>query len=177
MGNTEAAHHAAVELVAWVSQVVALLPEDSVVWDPTLVRGMGYYTSSIVEISHPELGGSLGGGGRYDGMIGRFLGKNVPAMGLSLGFERLLDVVPLAPLTHPNRVALVMEGEGSGAAAMVLKMHLVGSGHTVRVVAGSRNMRAVYDRLVADGFSKVAEVHGSAGDVHRVEDLIWRELG
>lgn len=177
MGNTEAAHHAAAELVAWVSQVVALLPEDSVVWDPTLVRGMGYYTSSIVEISHPELGGSLGGGGRYDGMIGRFLGKNVPAMGLSLGFERLLDVVPLAPLTHPNRVALVMEGEGSGVAAMVLKMHLVGSGHTVRVVAGSRNMRAVYDRLVADGFSKVAEVHGSAADVHRVEDLIWRELG
>jgi hypothetical protein len=38
-------------------------------------------------------------------------------------------------------------------------------------------MRAVYDRLVADGFSKVAEVHGSAADVHRVEDLIWRELG
>jgi histidyl-tRNA synthetase len=130
-----------------------------------------------VEISHPELGGSLGGGGRYDGMIGRFLGKNVPAMGLSLGFERLLDVVPSAPLIHPNRVALVMEGDQGGAAAMVLKMHLVDSGHTVRLVSGSRNMRAVYDRLVADGFSKVADVHGSAGDVRRVEDLIWRELG
>ncbi|KAG4074742.1 hypothetical protein HA402_007018 [Bradysia odoriphaga] len=63
------------------------------VFDPFLVRGMGYYTGTIFELAHPSVGYSLGGGGRYDGMIGRFLGQQVPAVGFSLGFERLVDLV------------------------------------------------------------------------------------
>ena len=59
-------------------------------FDPFLVRGMGYYTGTIFELAHPSVDYSLGGGGRYDGMIGRFLGQLVPAVGFSLGFERLL---------------------------------------------------------------------------------------
>ncbi len=71
--------------------------DELVRFDPWLVRGMGYYTGTIFEIEHPALGYSLGGGGRYDGMIGRFLGTDVPAAGSSLGFERLVDLVDLPP--------------------------------------------------------------------------------
>jgi histidyl-tRNA synthetase len=60
-------------------------------YDPTLVRGMGYYTGTIFEIEHPESSSSIGGGGRYDGMVGKWLGKDVPAVGISLGFERIAD--------------------------------------------------------------------------------------
>ncbi len=61
-----------------------------IVFDPTLVRGMGYYTGPIFEISMDEFGGSVGGGGRYDEMIGKFTGQNTPACGFSIGFERIV---------------------------------------------------------------------------------------
>ena len=60
------------------------------VFDPTLVRGMSYYTGTIFEISMPELGAACGGGGRYDKMIGKFTGNDVPACGFSIGFERII---------------------------------------------------------------------------------------
>ncbi len=60
------------------------------VFDPTLVRGMSYYTGTIFEIAIPEFGGSCGGGGRYDGMVGKFTGNDVPACGFSIGFERII---------------------------------------------------------------------------------------
>ncbi len=59
-------------------------------FDPTLVRGMSYYTGPIFEISMDEFGGSVGGGGRYDEMIGRFTGQSTPACGFSIGFERIV---------------------------------------------------------------------------------------
>lgn len=64
-----------------------------IVFDPTLVRGMGYYTGTIFEIKTEALGSSVGGGGRYDRMIGRFTGKDVPAVGFSIGFERIMTVI------------------------------------------------------------------------------------
>jgi histidyl-tRNA synthetase len=62
-------------------------------FDPTLVRGMGYYTGPIFEISHTGYPSSIAGGGRYDDMIGRFLGRAVPACGFSIGFERLVEIL------------------------------------------------------------------------------------
>ena len=61
--------------------------------DPSLARGLSYYTGAIFEVSVPDLAGSLGGGGRYDGLVGMFLGKPVPACGFSLGLERILVVM------------------------------------------------------------------------------------
>lgn len=60
------------------------------VFDPTLVRGMSYYTGPIFEITMDDFGGSVGGGGRYDEMIGKFTGQNTPACGFSIGFERIV---------------------------------------------------------------------------------------
>ena len=62
-------------------------------FDPTLVRGMGYYTGPIFEIAHTGYPSSIAGGGRYDNMIGRFLGRLVPACGFSIGFERLVEIL------------------------------------------------------------------------------------
>jgi histidyl-tRNA synthetase len=161
------------ELVGWALDVQRVLGEDRVVFDPTLVRGMGYYTGSIVELEHPELGVSLGGGGRYDGMIGRFLGKDIPAFGFSLGFERLMEVID-PPQTHDmERVALLYSDSTPVDQLVTLKSHLVKSGLSVRLVPTSRNMKAVFERLEADGFSRVAEV---AQNVSAIEQLSWREL-
>jgi len=61
--------------------------------DPSLARGLSYYTGTIMEVAVPDLAGSLGGGGRYDSLVGMFLGKDVPACGFSLGLERIIVVM------------------------------------------------------------------------------------
>ena len=61
--------------------------------DPSLARGLSYYTGAIMEMAVPDLAGSLGGGGRYDNLIGMFLGRDVPACGFSLGLERIIVVM------------------------------------------------------------------------------------
>jgi histidyl-tRNA synthetase len=61
--------------------------------DPSIARGLSYYTGAIMEIAVPDLAGSLGGGGRYDNLIGMFLGRDVPACGFSLGLERIIVVM------------------------------------------------------------------------------------
>ncbi|WP_423392059.1 histidine--tRNA ligase [Burkholderia sp. LMG 21824] len=64
-----------------------------IIFDPYLVRGMGYYTGQIFEISYKDFPFSIAGGGRYDRMIGNLLGRDTPACGFSIGFERLIDVL------------------------------------------------------------------------------------
>ena len=173
VGGSAEALSAAKELCEWAGAAARVLEPGALVVDPTLVRGMGYYTSSIVEIAHPDMGISIGGGGRYDGMIGRFLGTDVPAFGLSLGFERLIDVLPLDSTGHPDRVALLYDKENPGEHLVTLKIQLVDTGHTVRLVPKTKNLRPVYEQLVADGFSRVAEVTPEVSDS---ASLAWRDL-
>ena len=81
-------------LVEIMDSVAATKSSDfEIVFDPTLVRGMSYYTGTIFEIAMPEFGGSCGGGGRYDKMVGRFTGNDVPACGFSIGFERIILIM------------------------------------------------------------------------------------
>jgi len=77
-----------------------LSPDYAVVYDPSLVRGQGYYTGTVFEVASEEFGGTIAGGGRYDGLIGRFTGENIPAVGFSIGFERIFSIV------SENKVAL-----------------------------------------------------------------------
>lgn len=83
-----------------------------IAFDPTLVRGMSYYTGPIFEISMDEFGGSVGGGGRYDEMIGRFTGQNTPACGFSIGFERIVMLLLEKEYQVPSkgdRIAYLVE--------------------------------------------------------------------
>jgi histidyl-tRNA synthetase len=73
--------------------------------DPSLARGLSYYTGAIMEIAVPDLAGSLGGGGRYDGLIGMFSGENLPACGFSLGLERILVVMTERQMFPPAVVS------------------------------------------------------------------------
>jgi histidyl-tRNA synthetase len=91
-------------------------------FDPTLARGLSYYTGAIMEIAVPDLTGSLGGGGRYDGLIGMFLGEEIPACGFSLGLERILVVMAErgmfpAHVRQPAADVLLTLFEGEPAAA------------------------------------------------------------
>ena len=87
------------------------------VFDPTLVRGMGYYTGTIFEVELPEFGSSVAGGGRYDEMVGRFCGQKVPACGFSIGFERIITILKDRGFTPPqegSRVAFLADKALSG---------------------------------------------------------------
>jgi histidyl-tRNA synthetase len=87
--------------------------------DPTLARGLAYYTGAIIEINVADLAGSLGGGGRYDNLVGMFLGRDVPACGFSLGLERIIvvmsetDMFPGALLSSPADVMMTIWNENS----------------------------------------------------------------
>ncbi|MEO1235124.1 MAG: histidine--tRNA ligase [Myxococcota bacterium] len=93
LGEHEAGRAACAELRSVLELVEETPGKGKLRFNATLARGLGYYTGCIFEIVHPELSGSLGGGGRYDGLIGMFSGRDVPACGFSIGLERILVVM------------------------------------------------------------------------------------
>jgi histidyl-tRNA synthetase len=143
------------------------------VFAPNLVRGMGYYTGTIFEIAHPDLPYSLGGGGRYDGMIGRFLGTNVPAAGFSLGFERLVDLVTLPDDASANAVALIYDADVDPARLAALKAELVASGARATLAERPKNPKTLIDQLATTGWTAFAFV--SANTLH-ASDLEIRDI-
>lgn len=128
------------------------------VFDPFLVRGMGYYTGTIFELAHPSVTYSLGGGGRYDGMIGRFLQQEVPAVGFSLGFERLVDLVSTDPATAAQAIVLVHDAAVPVAELVAHKTALVAKGARVRLEQRTKNLKALLERSAADGYTHFASV-------------------
>ncbi|QZY52685.1 histidine--tRNA ligase [Leucobacter tenebrionis] len=149
------------------------LPEGvEVRFDPTLVRGMGYYTGTIFEVAHPGSGSSVGGGGRYDGMVGRFLGQDVPAVGFSIGFERVVDLISLPESAGPEAVALVYDAEVPFAELVALKRELVARGHRVRLEKRQKNMKALLSRIAGEGFTSFANARTGIG----VDELEFRAL-
>lgn len=147
----------ATEAVAELAAIAAAVGHGvSLVFDPFLVRGMGYYTGAIFEVTHPDLGYSLGGGGRYDGMIGQFLGTDVPAVGFSLGFERLVDLVSTESASDTDSVAVIYDPQMSVGELIDIKKSLVAEGLRVRLVHKTKNTRAILDQLDKDGFRRYA---------------------
>ncbi|MGW9021004.1 histidine--tRNA ligase [Leucobacter chromiiresistens] len=138
-------------------------------FDPTLVRGMGYYTGTIFEVAHPGSGSSVGGGGRYDGMVGRFLGQDVPAVGFSIGFERVVDLLTLPESTGPEAVALIADADVELADLLALKRALVDRGHRVRLEKRQKNMKTLLARIAGEGFARVANVRAGVRDADALE--------
>jgi histidyl-tRNA synthetase len=143
------------------------------VFSPNLVRGMGYYTGTIFEVAHPDLPYSLGGGGRYDGMIGRFLGTAVPAAGFSLGFERLVELVTLPDGAVMDAVALIYDANVELAQLAALKSELVAAGARTTVAARPKNPKTLIDQLAASGWTRFAFVTAATA---RTADLEYREI-
>jgi histidyl-tRNA synthetase len=102
--------------------------------DPTLARGLSYYTGAIIEINVADLAGSLGGGGRYDNLVGMFLGKDVPACGFSLGLERIIVVMseremfPAELVSSPADVMVTVWNEDSVGESLALATELRNQG-------------------------------------------------
>jgi histidyl-tRNA synthetase len=125
-------------------------------FDPTLVRGMGYYTGIIFEIEHPESGSSIGGGGRYDGMVGKWLGQDVAAVGISLGFERVADLVD-AKLSENKNLVLVFE-ESDLNHALATQAKAIEAGYQVRLEPKPKKLNTLLDSLKLQGFSSFASL-------------------
>ena len=85
--------HATLSEILTIMELATAAGAQSMVLDTSLARGLSYYTGAIMEVAVPDLAGSLGGGGRYDNLVGMFLGRDVPACGFSLGMERIIVVM------------------------------------------------------------------------------------
>ncbi len=168
-GNENAA--AGLASLAELGEALAgALPDGVAVrFDPTLVRGMGYYTGTIFEIAHPGSGSSVGGGGRYDGMVGRFLGQDVPAVGFSIGFERVVDLISLPAHEGPDAVALVFDRDVAPADLAAIKRELVARGHRVRLERRQKNMKTLLERIANEGFTSFANVRAGVRDLDALE--------
>jgi histidyl-tRNA synthetase len=138
-------------------------------FDPTLVRGMGYYTGTIFEVAHPESGSSVGGGGRYDGMIGRFLGQEVPACGFSIGFERVVDLAVLPPDAGADSVALVHDAATPVGVLLALKNTLLAEGRRVRLERRPKNVKLLLESLAQAGFGSFAYVDATSTEASALD--------
>lgn len=143
-------------------------------FDAFLVRGMGYYTGPIFELAHPSVPYSLGGGGRYDGMIGRFLGTEVPATGFSLGFERLVDLLEVDAGDSALATALLYDADVPVSLLLELKSAVLTDGGRVRLVARPKNTKTLLEALAAEGFTRFAFVDAT---VRTADELPLRPLG
>ena len=139
--------------------------EFDIVFDPTLVRGMSYYTGTIFEIAIPEFGGSCGGGGRYDKMVGKFTGKDTPACGFSIGFERIITILMDNNFEIPNNtnnVAFLIEkGIQSDVLCNIIQeaQKLRHNGYKVLVVRMNKNKKFQKDNLISQGYTEFKEFY------------------
>ncbi|MCI8356247.1 MAG: histidine--tRNA ligase [Lachnospiraceae bacterium] len=133
------------------------------VFDPTLVRGMSYYTGPIFEVAMPEFGGSCGGGGRYDKMVGRFTGKDVPACGFSIGFERIILLLMengfKVPFQSEKTAYLVEKGLPAEELGKVIAraQEERAKGGQVLVVRMNKNKKFQKEQLAKEGYTQFQE--------------------
>lgn len=141
-------------------------------FDPGLVRGMGYYTGQIFEVTHPNSPSSVAGGGRYDRLIGRSLGKDIPACGFSIGFERIVDMLEAAP--RREAVVVLYDANVPLADALGLARELRADGRTVSVIRRRGKFGAQLGRLESWGFTSVVQLRSDQDPDARPEE---RALG
>lgn len=149
------------EIAAAVNE--AKTADFTLVFDPTLVRGMSYYTGTIFEIAIPEFGGSCGGGGRYDKMIGNFTGHDTPACGFSIGFERIVLLLLESDFQVPRsgrKVAYLVEKKypvQKLTCVMNQAKEAREAGEQVLVVRMNKNKKFQKEQLSAEGYEEFVE--------------------
>ena len=137
----------------------------NIIFDASLVRGMGYYTGTIFEVSMEGFSGSVAGGGRYDKVIGKFSSKEVPACGFSIGFERIVTILmemDFEPEKEPVKKAYLYE-KGLNDSAFIDILHKAKEdrkkGLTVLVTAMNKNKKFQKEQLSLQGYTEFTEVY------------------
>ncbi|HEV8065139.1 MAG TPA: ATP phosphoribosyltransferase regulatory subunit [Acidimicrobiales bacterium] len=133
--------------------------------DPTVVRGMGYYTGQIFEVEHAGSAGSIAGGGRYDGLVGRTLGREVPACGISIGFDRVVDMAAFAP---PDLGVAVLHGDEPVDRLLAAARQLRAGGRSAALVLRRGQMKRQLEELQAEGFSSFVVIDGESVSKERL---------
>ncbi|MCI7263996.1 MAG: histidine--tRNA ligase [Clostridium sp.] len=134
-------------------------------FDPTLVRGMGYYTGTIFEVSMEGFGGSVAGGGRYDKLIGKFTGVDTPACGFSIGFERIITILMDSGFKVPSgtgkKAFLYEKGLDKEQFKNVLKAAQEERAKGVRVLVAQMNKNKKFqkEQLMKDGYEEFVEFY------------------
>ncbi len=131
----------------------------AVEYNPSLVRGQGYYTGMVFEVTCAQFAGAVAGGGRYDDMVGKFLGQKVPAVGFSIGFERICSILLEQGYAVPQaakRLALLYGPQENFADVLQKAAALRKQGeYEVTVQAAAKKLGKQYERLEQRGFSAV----------------------
>lgn len=131
----------------------------NVIFDKSLVRGMGYYTGTIFEIVSPHFKGAIAGGGRYDKMVGKYIGEDYPAVGISIGFERIAEILlnsgDIQFLTGKTRLALLYEESDSFVEVILKGDEFRSKGYDVSLIRRSGKMGRQLTSLEKEGFREV----------------------
>lgn len=161
------------EVVTNLSQITASVSATvdanfTIVFDPTLVRGMSYYTGTIFEIEMPEFGSSVAGGGRYDKMIGRFTGNDVPACGFSIGFERIITIMMDNHFQIPSQTEkvayLIEKGVETDRLCEIIAQAQKEreAGKQILVVRMNKNKKYQKEQLAKDGYEQFVDFYKEA---------------
>lgn len=139
-------------------------------FDFTLVRGMGYYTGTIFEIAYSNLGYSVAGGGRYDKMIGSFIGQDIPAVGFSIGFERIFEILKEEgnQFFNPTQLALIYTEQDSMKEVMMKADELRSDYDAVSLFKKEKKFGKQLERMAKFGFTAFA--------VYKNEDMVIETL-
>ena len=156
------------DLMTIMESVDAVKEADfKIAFDPTLVRGMSYYTGPIFEISMDEFGGSVGGGGRYDEMIGKFTGKDVCACGFSIGFERIVMLLLEKGFTVPGsagKIAFLVEKGMEKDKLLTVFAEAAKErkkGVSVNIAMMKKNKKFQKEQLEAEGYTEIEEIYAA----------------
>jgi len=131
----------------------------SIVYDATVIRGQGYYTGTVFEVFDDDFGRALGGGGRYDKMIEKFLGVSIPAVGCSIGlYPVAMLMVERGYYVPSNKLALVYDKKESYENIMAAKIALMNKGFDVAIFAFPKNFNNFAERLKMNGYKKLVKM-------------------
>ena len=138
------------------------------VYDKSLVRGMGYYTGMVFEIVSPKFGSSIAGGGRYDEMIGKFLGESVPAVGFSIGFERISAILLEENFIPPTKEKIVLAYDDNDSFVDVIKKvkDIQSQGKIVTILKRSKKFGKQLDVLVENGCKILMNMDGTQKELN-----------
>jgi len=162
IGDHEAGARGVDELRSIIEFAVANGVSHRIKIDPSLARGLSYYTGAIMEINVPDLAGSLGGGGRYDNLVGMFSGQDVPACGFSLGLERIIVVMteremfPSGLVNAPADVMVTIWNEESVNDSLALSTELRNAGLRVDLYAEADKLGKQFKYASSRGIPFVA---------------------